>query len=259
MPNLVGFLDVFGAPAIRKYKTSNTIIDSCLTIGYDLIEFPMLEQLLESQNDADLFKLIDPVTGKIAILTPDITRQIIRFLRSYYTIDTIKSELKLCYVGKVARLQSTDPHGNRCLSTCGMEIVNVQNHEKSITEILTNLLQIFEKLNISDILIELGNPNFSIQSVDQELIVQNDLTNLFANNQHVLKTCKTVHDQFKRDIEFCFNTECKTDRSIHYADFVFSIYSKENRNLIAKGGQYLIDLHGSRINCCGATIYTDNI
>ena len=221
MTTINGFIDIEGEIAQKRFEYSSNCINSFLSLGYQMVEFPMLEPYPSSiQILDDVFITTDKANGQLLILTPDITSQVIRYAKS----KNLNNQIQICYTGKVARAKTTDEIGNRSILTAGIEKINIkeemwQVHSNQIlSDILTTVLKYYTK---------------------NELLIE---TNLEQSQTQI------------SDITF-LKSEVTQNNLISYKHFVFSIFVKSKKVLLSRGGFYC----NESINFCGATIYIDKL
>ncbi len=105
-------------------QTRRALLDAFAAAGYLLVNPPLIEHLdaLLTGTGQDLehntFKLIDPLSGKILGVRPDITPQVARIDATYHGDD---AERRYCYAGEVLRTQASIGT-SRALTQVGAEL-----------------------------------------------------------------------------------------------------------------------------------------
>jgi len=118
--------DVLPPEAARMEQTRRALLDSFATAGYALVNPPLIEHLeaLLTGTGRDLehntFKLIDPLSGKLLGVRPDITPQVARIDATYHGSDSA-AERRYCYAGDVLRAEG-GIGASRALTQVGAEL-----------------------------------------------------------------------------------------------------------------------------------------
>ena len=105
--------DVLPPEAARMEQTRRSLLDAFAAAGYLLVNPPLIEHLeaLLTGTGKDLehntFKLIDPISGKLLGVRPDITPQVARIDATYHASSEGDAERRYCYAGEVLRTQAS--------------------------------------------------------------------------------------------------------------------------------------------------------
>ena len=119
--------DVLPPEAARMERTRRALLDAFSAAGYALVNPPLIEHLeaLLTGTGQDLehntFKLIDPLSGKILGVRPDITPQVARIDATYHAESQADEERRYCYAGEVLRTHATIGT-SRALTQVGAEL-----------------------------------------------------------------------------------------------------------------------------------------
>ncbi|HOB01033.1 MAG TPA: ATP phosphoribosyltransferase regulatory subunit [Casimicrobium huifangae] len=118
--------DVLPPEAQRMEATRRALLDSFAAAGYALVNPPLIEHLeaLLTGTGRDLehntFKLIDPLSGKLLGVRPDITPQVARIDATYSGSDA-STPRRYCYAGEVLRAEASIG-SSRALTQVGAEL-----------------------------------------------------------------------------------------------------------------------------------------
>jgi ATP phosphoribosyltransferase regulatory subunit len=121
--------DVLPPEAARMEQTRRALLDAFAAAGYALVNPPLIEHLeaLLTGTGRDLehntFKLIDPLSGKLLGVRPDITPQVARIDATYHAADgkDTTTERRYCYAGEVLRAEASIG-SSRALTQVGAEL-----------------------------------------------------------------------------------------------------------------------------------------
>jgi len=150
--------DLLAPTAIVIETTRRTLIDHLVGAGFDLVEPPLVEHLeaLLTGTGHDLeaatFKLLDPLSGRMLGVRPDITPQIARIDATYFDDASAR---RYCYAGSV--LRATAGLGeSRVLTQVGAELFGEASVAGDI-EIVTLMIEAARKVNAAPLLIDFGH------------------------------------------------------------------------------------------------------
>ena len=118
--------DVLPPEAQRMEATRRALLDSNFAAaGYALVNPPLIEHLepcspAPAAIEHNTFKLIDPLSGKLLGVRPDITPQVARIDATYSGSDT-STPRRYCYAGEVLRAEASIG-SSRALTQVGAEL-----------------------------------------------------------------------------------------------------------------------------------------
>ena len=150
--------DVLPPEAARMEKTRRALLDAFAAAGYALVNPPLIEHLeaLLTGTGQDLehntFKLIDPLSGKILGVRPDITPQVARIDATYHGDD---AERRYCYAGEVLRTQATIGT-SRALTQVGAELFGSATVEGDV-EIVKLMISSAHAAGAAPLLLDCGH------------------------------------------------------------------------------------------------------
>ncbi|HBR18458.1 MAG: ATP phosphoribosyltransferase regulatory subunit [Deltaproteobacteria bacterium RIFCSPLOWO2_12_FULL_43_16] len=148
-------------------KTILSVMEQC---GFQRVITPFLEYLdvLSIGLGADLrdkvFKFIDPATGKIVAIRPDITPQIARVVAT--RMRDYKLPLRICYNEKIFRYQEPRSGRPREIQQIGAELITKKNTPDADAEIITIAINSLKGLGLKDFKIDIGEVGFVKGCID---------------------------------------------------------------------------------------------
>src|ERR1044071_6300687 len=125
--------------AVRR-ALSLRVLHSFELHGYELVTPPVFEhaEVVERGNDTldsrDLLRFVEPGSGEVAVLRPDITPQVARIVATRLTDH--EPPFRLCYEGRVFRRQRGRARSHRQITQAGLECVGLPGVEGD-TEVLS--------------------------------------------------------------------------------------------------------------------------
>ncbi len=152
--------DVLAPEAARMESARRALLDAFAAHSprYALVNPPLvehLEALLTGTGrdlEASTFKLIDPLSGRMLGVRPDITPQVARIDAAYFDSDVAR---RFCYAGEVLRTHAS--HGaSRALTQVGAELFGVADVSGDI-EIMTLMISAARAVNATPLLIDCGH------------------------------------------------------------------------------------------------------
>lgn len=278
-----GFRDLLPDDAEREYFCAHSLINSFYAKGYRLVATPLVEfeeSLFEGAGKAlepRTLKLIDPLSQKLLGVRADITTQVSRVIRSRFS--GAKLPLKLCYTGDIIRSYALNTRGQRQLKQAGVELVDNKPNPQSDAEVAILALEALSKLGLKNLTIDLNTPNlianlgFKIE--DKKALEKRDISKLPAEVGELIKISGDAKKAFETkiksaQIDYCrevykliaaakldvnITADFAEDRGFEYHDtFSFSIFSKDIRDELGRGGRYSI----GDMSATGFTVYINS-
>ncbi len=126
--------------------------------GYDLVTTPpfehaeVIERGLETVDRRDLLRFVEPQTGEVALLRPDITPQIARIVATQ--LADRPPPFRLCYSGSVIRQRRGRARTQRQIAQAGVEHIGGAG-EDADAEVIALAAHALEAAGLSDFRIEL--------------------------------------------------------------------------------------------------------
>ncbi len=159
-----GVRDILPEEAERIYSVETTIIDVFHRQGFRRVITPLVEYVdvlsrgLDDRLKERLFKFIDPFTGRVVAIRPDITPQIARMVATKMRTEGLP--LKLYYnenIFRNARPEDTSPVE---LLQIGAEYVSEQALPEIDAEMITMAMEAIRRLGIDDFRVDIGEMGF---------------------------------------------------------------------------------------------------
>jgi ATP phosphoribosyltransferase regulatory subunit len=143
-PLPIGMRDLLPEEAARRRALSDAILRRLALHGYRLVTPPAFELATvlargrkeggEDDAAADVVRFIDPESGEVAVLPPDITPQIARIVAT--RLHRHEPPFRLAYEGTVVRRRASRAKKHRQIPQVGVELCGVAGAEGDL-EILT--------------------------------------------------------------------------------------------------------------------------
>jgi ATP phosphoribosyltransferase regulatory subunit len=137
--------------------------------GYRRLFLPTLERLevvergLSAAALADVMKFVEPGSGEVVAIRPDITPQIARLYAS--RPDALPAPARLCYDGPVLRAREARAGRPREVYQAGVELLGAGG-PKADAEALVVLWRCLEEVGLSAAVIEVGHARFAAAALD---------------------------------------------------------------------------------------------
>jgi ATP phosphoribosyltransferase regulatory subunit len=139
------------------------------SLGYRRVFLPTLERLevvergLSPAALADVMKFVEPGSGELVAIRPDITPQIARLYAA--RPDALPSPARLCYDGPVLRAREARAGRPREVYQCGVELLGAGGGAAD-AEILVLLARSLAKAGLADAVVEVGHARFAPAVLD---------------------------------------------------------------------------------------------
>jgi ATP phosphoribosyltransferase regulatory subunit len=127
--------------------------------GYDLVTTPpfehaeVLERGLAAVDRRDLLRFVEPETGEVALLRPDITPQIARIVAT--RLAGRPAPWRLCYDGTVIRRRRGRARRQRQIAQCGVECIGIAGPDGD-AEVIALAAEACRAAGLTTFRIELG-------------------------------------------------------------------------------------------------------
>ena len=172
-----GVRDILPEESARISSIEETILGVFSTYGFERVITPMLEYLdvlslgLDKNLKDKVVKFIEPATGKVVCMRPDITPQIARVAAT--RMKETPRPLKLCYNESVIRLDTAGSSKTIEILQLGAEYLSEDPSPEIDAEMVIMALESFKALGIKDYKIDLGDVSF-IKAVLKRLKLSNE-------------------------------------------------------------------------------------
>jgi ATP phosphoribosyltransferase regulatory subunit len=188
--------------------------------GYQRVTTPpveyaeVIERGLGTVDRRDLVRFIEPDSGEVALLRPDVTPQIARIVAT--RLQDRPAPWRLCYEGTIVRRRRGRARKQRQVLQCGIECIGVKGPEAD-AEVIEVAVRACEGVGLQDFLVELAQVKIGTEVLDHvpedarlaviETLAAKDATNL----EKLLKEAGVVAAERKRLILLC---DLYGDRSV---------------------------------------------
>ncbi len=157
-----GVRDHLPGEAAELHAVRRSLLEALDAHDYQRVITPSIEYLdvllrgTEWSEDR-IFKLVEPDTGLVIALRPDITPQIARMVAT--ALRDADPPLRLCYAGSVFRMQARNSGGRRELQQVGAECLGVPGAEGD-AEALSLLAELLSQVGLSAFTLDVGHATF---------------------------------------------------------------------------------------------------
>jgi ATP phosphoribosyltransferase regulatory subunit len=152
--------DLLPPEAAVRRALSQRVLRCFELAGYELCMPPVFEhaEVLERGNGSlesrDLLRFVEPESGEVAVLRPDITPQIARIIATRLTSQP--PPYRLCYEGRVFRRQRGRARSHRQISQAGVECVGLSG-PRADAEVVALALRACREAGLSQFRAELSD------------------------------------------------------------------------------------------------------
>jgi ATP phosphoribosyltransferase regulatory subunit len=164
-----GLGDLLPPEAEARRALTRVVLNSFEACGYDLIVTPLFEhaEVVERGTDAldprDLLRFVEPESGEVAVLRPDITPQIARVIAT--SMAGHPPPWRLCYEGRVIRRRRGRARSHQQLTQAGIECVGLAGPEADV-EVLELAASACHTAGLPDVRIELSHVSIAQSLLD---------------------------------------------------------------------------------------------
>jgi ATP phosphoribosyltransferase regulatory subunit len=159
-----GLRDLLPDHSARLAELTGRLHDAFSSFGYRRVLLPTLERLdvvergLSARALAGVLKFVEPGSGEVVAIRPDITPQIARLYAA--RADALPAPARLCYDGPVLRAREARAGRPREVYQAGVELLGAGG-AKADAEALLVLARALEQLGLADAVIEVGHARFA--------------------------------------------------------------------------------------------------
>jgi ATP phosphoribosyltransferase regulatory subunit len=188
--------------------------------GYQRVTTPpveyaeVIERGLGTVDRRDLVRFVEPDSGEVALLRPDITPQIARIIAT--RLQDRPAPWRLCYEGTIVRRRRGRARKQHQVLQCGIECVGLKGPEAD-AEVIEVAVRACERVGLSDFLVELAQVKIGAEVLDHvpeaarlsvvETLAAKDATKL----ERLLKDSGVIAAERKRLLMLC---DLYGDRSV---------------------------------------------
>lgn len=159
-----GVRDILPDEAERIYHVESTIVELFHRRGFKRVITPLVEYVevlsrgLDERLKERLFKFIDPITGRVVAIRPDITPQIARIVATKMRSQGLP--LKLYYNENIFRNTGTEDVIPVEFFQIGAEYISSEAQPHIDAEMIVMAMEALERLGLKQFRIDIGNMGF---------------------------------------------------------------------------------------------------
>ena len=207
-----GMRDLLPPASMTRTLLWQRLMDTFDLYGYQRVTTPpveyaeVIERGLGTVDRRDLVRFVEPDSGEVALLRPDITPQIARIVAT--RLQDRPAPWRLCYEGTIVRRRRGRARKQRQVLQCGIECVGLKGPEAD-AEVIEVAVRAVERVGLQDFLVELAQVKIGTEVLDHvpegarlaviETLAAKDATNL----EKLLKDAGVVAAERKRLLMLC--------------------------------------------------------
>ena len=163
-----GMRDLLYPASIMRRALGRALTDTFALWGYELLTTPpfehaeVMERGLSTLDRRDLVRFVEPETGEVALLRPDITPQIARIVAT--RLADRPPPFRLSYEGSVIRRRRGRARRHRQIAQAGVEHIG-SNGVEADSEIIELALRACEAVGLDAATIELGQASIGREAL----------------------------------------------------------------------------------------------
>jgi ATP phosphoribosyltransferase regulatory subunit len=152
--------DLLPDEARRRRALGRRVLDHFALHGYQLVTPPafefaeVLERGLGTLDPSDVLRFVEPESGEVAALRPDVTPQIARMVAT--RLEREPRPIRLCYEGTVVRRRQGRARRHRQMPQAGVELYGAPGIEGDL-EILRLAASVARRCGIGAFVLDLGH------------------------------------------------------------------------------------------------------
>src|SRR5580693_3440326 len=163
-PLPAGMRDLLPEEAAMRRSLARSVLDCFALHGYALVTPPVfefaevLERGLGALDPADVLRFVEPESGEVAALRPDMTPQIARMVAT--RLGREPRPIRLCYEGTIVRRRQGRARRHRQVPQAGVELYGAPGAEGDL-EALELCASVVADLGLSSAVIDLGHASIA--------------------------------------------------------------------------------------------------
>ena len=169
-PLPAGMRDLLPDEARRRRALAKRVLDHVVLHGFDLVTLPafefaeVLERGLGNLDAADVLRFIEPESGEVAALRPDMTPQIARLTAT--RLAAAPPPIRLCYEGTVVRRRPGRARRHRQVPQAGVELYGVGTLAGDL-EILRLAASVTRAAGLDTFVVDLGHATIARALIEE--------------------------------------------------------------------------------------------
>ncbi|MFW2390069.1 MAG: ATP phosphoribosyltransferase regulatory subunit [Polyangiales bacterium] len=215
-----GMRDLLPPSSMTRTLLWQGLMETFDLFGYQRVTTPpveyaeVIERGLGTVDRRDLVRFIEPDSGEVALLRPDITPQIARIVAT--RLQDRPAPWRLCYEGTIVRRRRGRARKQHQVLQCGIECVGLKGPEAD-AEVIEVAVRACERVGLQDFLVELAQVKIGAEVLEHvpsqarlsviETLAAKDATNL----EKLLKDAGVVAAERRRLLMLC---DLYGDRSV---------------------------------------------
>lgn len=154
-----GMRDLLPPVSMTRTLLWQSLMESFYLYGYQRVTTPpfeyanVIERGLDSADGRNLVRFVEPESGEVVLLRPDITPQVARVIAT--RLQDRPAPWRLCYEGTVVRRRRGRARRQQQVLQCGIECVGVKGPEADV-EVIEVAIKACEHVGLRDFLVELA-------------------------------------------------------------------------------------------------------
>ena len=174
-----GVRDILPDEARKITSVENSILSVFESFSFRKVETPLLEFLdvldlgLDCYLRDKVLKFIDPNTGRVVAIRPDITPQIARMAAT--RLKDAPKPLKLCYNQSVIRYHESNGGNAAEFLQAGAEYISEKPSPEIDAEMIIMAIEAIKGLGIRDFTIDIGDVGFVKSILDRLILSETEL------------------------------------------------------------------------------------
>jgi ATP phosphoribosyltransferase regulatory subunit len=156
--------DILPPEAARRRRLARCVLDHFGLYGYELVTPPafeladVLERGLGTLDPRDVLRFVEPESGEVAALRPDMTPQIARIAATRLSDRPLP--MRLCYEGTVMRRRQERARKHRQIPQAGVELLGVPGPDGDL-ELMSLAVGSARAAGLSDFVVDLGHADIA--------------------------------------------------------------------------------------------------
>lgn len=162
--------DLLPAETAQRKAIARRILEQFRLAGYDLVVPPafelaeVLERGLGTLDPDNVLRFVEPESGQVAALRPDMTPQIARMVATRLASRPLP--IRLCYEGTVVRRRQGRARRGRQIPQAGVELFGVDGIEGDL-EVLRLACGVARAVGLNNFVVDLGHARVAGSLLDQ--------------------------------------------------------------------------------------------
>ena len=156
--------DLLPPEAERRRKLSLRLLDNFALHGFELVTPPafelaeVLERGLGALDPHDVLRFVEPESGEVAALRPDVTPQIARMAAT--RLSDRPGPMRLCYEGTVLRRRQERARKHRQIPQSGVELLGMGGPEGDV-ELMASAASAVRSTGLTSFMLDLGHADIA--------------------------------------------------------------------------------------------------